>query len=72
MILYSIMPQEYIYPPDEREFQKQRVIEMNGVPILVNELNPGEHYIVQVMSSNPQDYLNEQFTPGSRITFRTE
>ncbi|MFD2806160.1 YlzJ-like family protein [Litchfieldia salsa] len=62
------MPDELIYPPNEEDYQKQKLINMSGVPILVNEQAPGEHYVVRVMSSDPQDYLCEQFTPGCRIT----
>jgi hypothetical protein len=68
MTLYSIMPYELVYPPNEEDFQKQKIIEMNGVSVLVNEQSPGEHYVVRVMSSNPQDYLCEQFTPGCKIS----
>ncbi|WP_078547020.1 YlzJ-like family protein [Litchfieldia alkalitelluris] len=68
MILYSIMPEELIYPQNEEGYQKQKIVDINGVSLLVNEEIPGEHYVVRVMSSNPNDYLNSEYTPGQRIT----
>ena len=68
MILYTIMPEDLIFPTASDDYQKQKMVELNGVSMLVNEVNPGEHYVVRVLSSNPQDFLNDQYTPGQRIT----
>jgi len=68
MILYTTMPQELIFPTEESVFQKQNIVEINGVSVLVNEERPGEHYIVRILSSNPADYLNDQFSPGQKVT----
>lgn len=68
MILYTMMPEELIYPTNDYDFQKQKVVEVNGVSVLVNEALPGEHFIVRILSSNPQDYMNAELTPGQKIT----
>ena len=68
MILYTTMPQELIFPTDEAVFQKQTIVDVKGVSVLVNEERPGEHYVVRILSSNPADYLNEQLYPGQKIT----
>lgn len=69
MILYTIMPEELIYPQNEEEgYRKQKIVDVNGVSLLVNETTPGEHHIVRVMSTNPNDYLSSDYEPGQRIT----
>ena len=68
MILYTVMPEEFIFPTANDDYQKQKMIEVDGISMLVNEVNPGEHYVVRVMSSNPQEFLNDQYTPGQRVT----
>jgi hypothetical protein len=67
MILYTMMPEELIYPTGNEDYLKQKMVEINGISVLVNETSPGEHYIVRILSCNPEDYLNDQFTPGQRI-----
>lgn len=67
MILYTIMPQELIYKTPDSEFEKQKVVDVNGVSMIVAENSLKEYQIVRVLSTNPNDFLKEQFTPGSKI-----
>ncbi|WP_456275440.1 YlzJ-like family protein [Bacillus sp. AK128] len=67
MSLYTIMPEELIFPTDENEYGKQQVIEMNGVSMMV-EKNEDQYRIVRLLSTDPQHYLSESNCPGKMIS----
>lgn len=64
MILYTMMPNELVFPTMEEDFHKQKVMEINGVSLLVQETMAREYQIVRLLSSDPLHYLNEQYMPG--------
>ncbi|WP_338452105.1 YlzJ-like family protein [Niallia oryzisoli] len=64
MILYTTMPQELIYQTKETEFEQQKVINYEGIPLLV-EMNENHDYrVLRVMSSDPSHYMDDRFCPG--------
>lgn len=67
MILYTMMPHELVYPTDESEFGKQKMITRDGVPLLVEQMEGSEYRIIRNMSTDPSHYLNSQYEPGSKI-----
>lgn len=68
MILYTMMPEQLIFPTDMNDFTKQKVISYEGIPLLVNMEEGQMCSVVRVMSSNPTDFLNNKFAPGTKIT----
>jgi hypothetical protein len=68
MILYTMMPEELVFPTNESEFGNQRYVELNGVSMLVNELSPQCCEIVRIVSTDPQHYLDAQYYPGQRVS----
>ncbi|MFN2746287.1 MULTISPECIES: YlzJ-like family protein [Bacillus] len=69
MILYTTMPQEIIFA-GQSEGTNLKHIEVNGIPLLV-ELNGEEARVVQVLSTNPMDFLKQETAPGQtlKLTF---
>lgn len=67
MILYTMMPEELIFPLNDQEFNKQMVINYNGIPIVVEREDVHEYRIIRVLSSDPIHYL-AGFDPGTKIT----
>jgi hypothetical protein len=65
MILYTIMPEELIYPLDEAVYAKQKIVNYNGVEMVVESCGDSGHSVVRVLSSNPQHYL--QYEPGQKL-----
>jgi len=65
MILYTIMPQETIYPIDQQIFTQQKYLEYNGVPMLVQSVDGTSYEIARVMSTDPQHFM--QYQPGQKI-----
>ena len=66
MILNTPLSYEEIFPQETSNVNRQ-VISYNGTLIHVEEVSPGSYEVLQLLSTNPQDYLNETFSPGSRI-----
>lgn len=67
MIHYTYLPQELIFPADAASYSKQAIISYNGVQIMVEQTTPSTCRIVRLLSSNPNDYLNEQYSPGTMM-----
>jgi len=67
MILYTTMPQEMIFPINDEDYKKQKVVQINGVSLLVTEYDSMRYQIVRLLSSNPKDFLIESFMPGQII-----
>ena len=68
MIFYTTMPEELMFPTLDDEYAKQTVVEMNGVPLLVQSTVDSQYEIVRVLSSDPQHFLDNQYCPGQKIT----
>ncbi|MCG1020706.1 YlzJ-like family protein [Sutcliffiella horikoshii] len=69
MILYTTMPQELIFPVENGEFEKQRVIDFNGVSLMVQQTDMNAYQIVRNLSTDPAHYLSSEYSPGQTINF---
>jgi hypothetical protein len=67
MILYTSMPPEMIYPTANEVFSNQSIISYKGVPIVVDKSEEGQYKIVRLLSTDPNDYLNGDYSPGTMI-----
>ncbi|WP_186577416.1 YlzJ-like family protein [Aquibacillus kalidii] len=67
MILYTPLSETDIYPVSSDSYTKFQTIEVNGKRLTVEDLQDGSYRIVQLLSTNPHDYLNANFTPGQII-----
>ncbi|MBM7659302.1 hypothetical protein JOC85_000069 [Bacillus mesophilus] len=66
MSLYTIMPEELIFPTDHTQYNNHQVIEMNGVSMMV-EKSEDQYRIVRLLSTDPLDFLTEDYCPGKMI-----
>ncbi|WP_085523924.1 YlzJ-like family protein [Tuberibacillus sp. Marseille-P3662] len=67
-MLYTIVPSETIFEDeDEQKPRKHRTLVMNGVQLVVEEADDDQYQVVQLISSNPHDFLDEQYQPGKMI-----
>lgn len=69
MILYTMMPQELIFPYDADAFKNQQTVSYQGIPLLVEQTDQQNYQIIRVLSSDPQHFLNDQICPGAKISF---
>lgn len=62
------MPIEMVIEGMDKKYDFKE-IEIDGVKLVIEPININQGKIVQLLSSNPQDFLNPNFSPGKIITF---
>ncbi|GAA0495963.1 hypothetical protein GCM10008986_23530 [Salinibacillus aidingensis] len=67
MILYTPLSEHDIFPPDEEEYSQCKWVTVENRVLKVQDMKDGSYEILQTMSTDPNDYLNQQYTPGNRI-----
>ncbi|MED0660395.1 YlzJ-like family protein [Bacillus smithii] len=68
MILYTPIPKELIFPALQEEFQAVETITWQGIPLMVQK-EEQQMRILRVLSTNPNDYLNQQIVPGQYLPY---
>lgn len=67
MILYTPLSQDDIFPMNMERTIKPTMYE--GVNLIVDETE-GKSTVVQLLSTNPHDYMELKFTPGKEIELK--
>lgn len=68
MVIYTIYPVEQVIREAEDKSPHYFTMQMDG-RTFVMELCDGHARIVRLMSTNPDDYLNPMWQPGSQVGF---
>lgn len=42
----------------------QKVINYQGIPLLIESISPNQYKIIQILSTNPNDYMISDLQPG--------
>lgn len=69
MILYTMMPQELIFPTREEEYGKHTLLKYKGIPLLAEAGADNSYTVVRILSTDPQHFLDPDCTPGTKISF---
>ncbi|KGX93117.1 hypothetical protein N781_11920 [Pontibacillus halophilus JSM 076056 = DSM 19796] len=67
MILYTPLSHHDIYEDDEQAYSNHQILDVEGKTVKVRQEQDGTYQIVQLMSTDPSDYLNTSYTPGASI-----
>ncbi|MCL7746524.1 YlzJ-like family protein [Halalkalibacter alkaliphilus] len=67
MILYTMMPQEMIFPEDDQSYTSQQVISCEAGHLVVEQVNHSQYRVVRLISGNVMNYLDDKYAPGSII-----
>lgn len=71
MILYTPMQLELVLDGlEDMKHPKEREVEINGIPVLVQEEGPGRGKLLKLLSTDPRDYLSPHLTPGTPVSFK--
>jgi len=62
------MPLEMVLEGMDKKYEFKE-IEIDGVKLVIEPISINQGKIVQLLSSNPQDFLNPNFSPGKIVTF---
>lgn len=68
MILYTPMQLELVLAGlEQMDRSSERIALVNGTPALVRDAGGGKTELVQLLSTNPADYLRKELSPGSLV-----
>ncbi|AUG57917.1 YlzJ-like family protein [Acetivibrio saccincola] len=69
MILYSIVPVEFVFGNFGNQVNEKRYVELEylGEKIIAIPLSNNKYKIDRVISTSPKAYLNPNLTPGTII-----
>ncbi|MFK9095329.1 YlzJ-like family protein [Bacillus salipaludis] len=69
MILYTMMPNELVFPYEVESASKQQMVTYQGIPLLVDLADQQNVQVIRILSSDPQHFMNEMIYPGAKISF---
>jgi hypothetical protein len=67
MILYTPIASEDIYPQSDETFSNRHCVSYQGRNLYVEQLNDGSYELLQLLSTDPEDFLNTSYVPGTII-----
>ncbi|KLV28359.1 ribonuclease [Niallia circulans] len=67
MIMYTMMPEELIFPMSQDIYEKHQVIHYNGIPLLVARNESNEYEVIRILSTDPNHFLQTEMQPGAKI-----
>ncbi|MDI3538156.1 MAG: hypothetical protein PWP12_61 [Bacillota bacterium] len=72
MILYTPMPLELVLEGMEDYRPQYEEVVVRGHKLLVERTGVNQAKLVRLLSTNPNDFLDPSFFPGSILTFPAE
>ncbi len=71
MLLYTPLPIELVIEGiEELPAAATRSVEIEGVPVVVEDVGQGKYRILKLLSTNPYDYLRPNLYPGAVIKYQ--
>jgi len=68
LILYTPMQLELVLAGFEQlDRSSEREVTVNGVPAIVKDVGGGKLELVQILSTNPMDFLRSELYPGAMV-----
>lgn len=68
VILYTPMQLELVFEGlEEMQHAPTREVNIDGVPVLIQDTGPGEGRVVRLLSTDPLDYLRSDLYPGAVV-----
>ncbi|WP_053219607.1 YlzJ-like family protein [Virgibacillus senegalensis] len=68
MILYTPLSEADIFGIDQEAYANRQFLTINGRTVHAERNKDGSFRVLQLISTNPQDYLNETYAPGAIIS----
>ncbi len=68
MIHYTPLSEHDIYEDDPKSYEKQRIVSVNGKNMKVYDNDDGTVQLIQLLSTDPQDYLDQNYIPGNTFS----
>lgn len=69
MIIYTPLSETDVFPQQQDDqTSKRHIISHEGKMMYVEQTEDGTYQLLQLMSTDPQDYLNTNYAPGTIIS----
>lgn len=68
MILYTPLSSHDVFPYENEGQAHFHVVSLEGTSLYVKQTDKEQLEIIQVLSTDPQDFLNEHIQPGQKIS----
>lgn len=68
MILYTPLSETDIFPTDPAAYEKRKFITHEGRSLYVEQTTDGSYQLLQLLSTDPQDFLKITYQPGTFFT----
>ncbi|PAV30056.1 hypothetical protein CIL05_09265 [Virgibacillus profundi] len=65
MILYTPLSEADIYPNSPEDFSNRHCVSYGGKSLYVEQTADGSYQLLQLLSTDPQDFMDENYTPGT-------
>lgn len=65
MILYTPLSQADIFPSSDDNYAKRQCVSYQGKMLYVEETKKGTFELLQLLSTDPQDFMDSKYTPGN-------
>jgi len=69
MILYTAMPLELVLDGMDKSYNFKE-IERDNIKLIIEPIDISRGRIVRIISTNPQDFLNPDYSPGTIVDFK--
>lgn len=67
MILYTPLSETDIFPTENKAYQREH-LSYHGKNVIAERTTEGNYQIIQLLSTDPQDFLEETYIPGSILS----
>lgn len=67
MTLYTIVPDEIIFPHHQDKIAQMIEMKVNGVHVMVEHEGGSSFRIDRIVSTNPEDYMKANVQPGEVV-----
>ncbi|GGK00384.1 hypothetical protein GCM10007063_23350 [Lentibacillus kapialis] len=64
-MLYTPLSTTDIVPSADADFQKRQCVMHNGKQLYVEEMEDGQLQVLQLLSTDPNDFMNSDYLPGT-------
>jgi len=65
MILYTPLSNTDIFPSNDNNYAKRQCVSYQGRLLYVEETENGSFELLQLLSTDPQDFLDTKYLPGN-------
>lgn len=68
MILYTPLSQADIYSEENDNEASRKCVQHDGRLLYVEQLSDGSYELLQLLSTDPQDFLKADYVPGNILS----